>query len=58
MWDGEGEREQGRRLYLEKGNTNFNISESRVTKGGREGGSQNAFIEFLCVPGALWIGSH
>lgn len=48
MWDGVGEREQGRRLYLEKESTNCNISEGRVTKG-REGGSKHAFIEFLCV---------
>lgn len=33
---GRREREQGRRLYLEKENTNCNISEGRVTKGREE----------------------
>lgn len=38
---GRREREQGRRLYLEKRNTNFKISESSQCYEGREGGNMH-----------------
>lgn len=46
MWNGEWEKEQDRRLCLEKKSTKFKLSEDSTTKG-KKGGNKGTFTEFL-----------
>lgn len=46
MWNGEWEKEQDRRLCLERNSTKFRLSEGSTTKG-KKGGNKGTFTEFL-----------